>query len=198
MSDPKFFGRTGALRPGRSMFNLSHSKTGTCYMGKLIPIMCEEIVPGDMIQIDAEGVLRFQPLVAPILHEINVYAHYFFVPYRLLWPANDAGTDGWIPFITRGKSGNVAPAYPTWTPNATDLTIGSLWDYLGFPMSVTPSMESGYRPSDMPRRAYNMVYNEYYRDENLITEVALDNRNILTVPGKLIILQNLFPGNSAV
>ena len=81
----KVFSRTGSLNPGRSVFNLSYEKKLTCDMGQLIPIMCDEVVPGDVWSIGNEIVIRFQPLVAPIMHEINCYVHYFFVPYRLLW-----------------------------------------------------------------------------------------------------------------
>lgn len=136
-------------------------------MGFLYPIMCDEVVPGDIFKIGNELVIRFQPLVAPMLHEVNAYIHYFFVPYRLLW-------DEWEEFITGGSDGQQEPAIPTWTP--TNNAIGSLWDHIGLPVGVSPT---GAFPLDFPRRAYNFIYNEYYRDENLITEVALTNEDIL-------------------
>ena len=71
------------LHPGRSWFDLSYEKKFTCDLGQLIPVMCDEVVPGDIFQIGNEMVIRFQPMVAPILHEINVYVYYFFVPSRL-------------------------------------------------------------------------------------------------------------------
>lgn len=154
-------------RPGRSVFDLSYEKKFTCDMGQLIPVMCDEVVPGDYFKIGNQAVVRFQPLVSPVLHEINMYTHYFFVPYRLLW-------EDWEDFISGGVDGNNADAIPTWTPIVN--TVGSFWDYLGFPIGVDPE---GARPIDFPRRAYNLVYNEYYRDENLQTEVALTNETIL-------------------
>jgi len=170
----KIFNRTGGLIPGRSMFNLSYEKKFTCDMGQLIPVMCDEVVPGDFFQIGNEAVLRFQPLVAPILHEINMYVHYFFVPYRLLW--DGAGTDNWETFISGGITGDETPIIPIWDPTDSTPNVGSLWDYLGFPTGIEPA---GALPLDFPRRAYNFIYNEYYRDETLITEVALTNENIL-------------------
>jgi len=89
------FRKIGGLRPGRSAFDLSYDKKFTADMGQLIPVMCDEVIPGDIFDISAQAVVRFQPLVAPILHEINLFAHYFFVPYRLLW-------EGWELFITGG------------------------------------------------------------------------------------------------
>ena len=136
-------------------------------MGQLIPVMCDEVVPGDIFKIGSQAVVRFQPLVAPILHEINMYVHYYFVPYRLLW-------DDWEDFITGGVDGQDASVLPRWTP--TNTALNSLWDYLGFPVGISPT---GALPLDFPRRAYNMVYNEYYRDETLQTEVALTNETIL-------------------
>ena len=136
-------------------------------MAQLIPVMCDEVVPGDFFKIGNQAVVRFQPLVAPILHEINMYVHYFFVPYRILW-------EDWEDFISGGIDGQFSDPVPEWEP--TDTTVGSLWDYLGFPTGVDPD---GAYPLDFPRRAYNLVYNEYYRDETLQTEVVLTNETIL-------------------
>ena len=169
MPNRRVYQNVGALMPGRSAFDLSYTKTLTCDMGQLIPIMCDEVVPGDVFHIGNQSVVRFQPLVAPILHEINQYVHYFFVPYRLLW-------DDWEEFISRGVSGDETPVLPTWSPALGDTAVGKLWDYLGFPTSARPT---GALPLTFPRDAYNLVFNEYYRDENLQTEVANTNNDIL-------------------
>ena len=161
------FDLIGSLKPGKSTFDLSYDKKLTCDMGQLIPVVCDEMVPGDVFRLGNELVIRFQPLVAPVLHEINAYIHYFFVPYRIL-------DDAWEEFITGGKDGAYAGLLPRWEP--TDTTIGSLWDFLGFPTGVDPD---GAYPIDYPRRAYNRVYNEYYRDENLQVEVLETNESIL-------------------
>lgn len=163
------FKKVGGMRPGRSMFDLSYDKKFTCDMAQLIPVMCDEVVPGDFWKIGNQAVIRFQPLVAPILHEINMYVHYFFVPYRILW-------DEWETFISGGVTGDETPTIPTWDPTDSTPDEGSLWDYLGFPTGIEPA---GALPLDFPRRAYNLVYNEFYRDETLITEVALTNETIL-------------------
>ena len=141
------FDNVGSVMPGRSVFDLSYEKKLTCDMGQLIPIMCDEVVPGDSLDIGNQIVVRFQPLVAPIMHEVNVFTHYFFVPYRLLWA-------DWKIFITGGKDGQNASVLPRWSP--TNNAIGSLWDYIGFPTGIVPL---GALPIDMPRRAYNLIYN---------------------------------------
>lgn len=159
--------------PKRSAFNLSYFKQFTCDMGQIIPIMCDEVVPGDIFKIGAEAVVRLQPQVAPVLHEVNVVAHYYFVADRLLW------TD-WEKFITGDVTGTDTSTLPRWTPAGTSVTnddgtslndnaSGSLWDYMGFPVGVIPT---GATPVDFPRRAYNKVFNEYYRDETQQTPIA--------------------------
>lgn len=167
MSKRNVYAHVGGLSPRRSVFDLSYEKKLTCDMAQLIPVMCDEVVPGDFFQIGNQAVVRFQPLVAPILHEINMYVHYFFVPYRILW-------DDWEDYISGGEDGQFSDPIPEWGPTIT--TEGSLWDFFGFPVGIDPN---GAYPIDFPRRAYNLVWNEYYRDENLQTEVALTNETIL-------------------
>lgn len=167
MARRNIFETVGSLQPGKSVFDLSYDKKLTCDMGELIPVLCDEMVPGDNFDLGNQIVVRFQPLVAPILHEINAYVYYFFVPYRLLWAS-------WEDFITGGETGSDASVLPRWSP--TNNALGSLWDYLGFPTGIVPT---DALPLDFPRAAYNFIYNEFYRDENLITEVALTNEAIL-------------------
>ena len=158
------FRKIGGNRPGRSVFNLSYDKKFDCDMGQLIPVLAEEMVPGDKFMIGNELTLRFQPLVAPIMHEINVYVHYFFVPYRVL--------DGnWEGFITGGVDGANAYELPR-----DSRVIGqklTLWDYLGLPVGAIPVNAVGKAPIMYPVYAYNLIYNEYYRDENLVAEKEL-------------------------
>lgn len=167
MPNKKLFNQVGGIRPRKSVFDLSYTKKFTCDMGQLIPVMCDEVVPGDYITLGNEQVIRFQPLIAPVMHNVTSYVHYFFVPYRILW-------DKWVDFITGGVKGDFSEPIPTWNP--TENNIGSLWDFLGFPIGVKPA---GRFPVDFPRRAYNLIYNEFYRDENLQDLVPLDNEKIL-------------------
>lgn len=173
----KIFSTVPPANVPQSAFDLSYDKKLTMDMGQLIPILCDMVLPGDVWSISNRCVIRAQPMQAPVLHEINVYVHYFYVPLRLLWPNTEVEgvlTDGFEPFITGGREGDLTPAIPTWSP--TNNAIGSLWDYLGFPTGIVPT---GRLPMDFPRRAYNMVYNEYYRDANLTDKIALTNENIL-------------------
>lgn len=153
------FQNVRSLKPSRSMFDLSYNKKLTCDMGQLIPIMCDEMVPGDTFKVANQVVVRFQPLVAPIMHEVNVFVHYFFVPYRLLW-------DDWEEFITGGVDGSSTAVIPRWAPGTHSTTTGSLWDYMGLPMV---NLGNPY-PLAFPKRAYNLIWQEYYRDETLQDE----------------------------
>lgn len=172
------FSHADALKPKRSFFKgLSHSKTFTCDMGQIIPTLFLECYPGDTFKLGSEVVVRFMPMVAPILHEVNVIENYFFVPYRLL---SDSNFD-WDTFITGGKDGDgklngVEQVLPRWDVSSGKHDVGSLWDYFCFPL-VKPV--SACLPYDFPRRAYNLIYNQYFRDENLMAEVSLANEDIL-------------------
>lgn len=162
------FNRVGKLRPRRSKFDLSYRNNFTCKMGQLIPVMCDEVIPGDFLKIGNELTIRFQPLSAPIMHEITATVHYFFVPYRLLW-------DKWEEFIVQGDTPPLPLTIPlaNFLPNAQ--MKGSLWDYLGLPFfprgSGGANSVDATSPIIFPFLAYNKVWNEYYRDENLQEEI---------------------------
>ena len=103
--------------------------------------------------------LRFAPMLAPIMHRVNVYTHFFFVPYRLLWK-------DWEDFITGGRSGTATPVFPRYSLSDSGvINKGTLFDYLGFPAGQT--LPDGYSFSKMPFLAYQLVYDQYYRDQNL-------------------------------
>lgn len=176
----KLFRDVEVLRPGRSGFDLSSEHKTTFDIGQLIPIFTEDCVPGDKMRLGVEAVLRFQPLVAPIMHRIDAYVHFWFVPYRLLWAGVTTGdgegiTPNWSDFITGGEDGTNTDTPPAFTPgSAPDTAKGTLWDYFGHPVGFyTTWAAAGGEPTLLPRvwqwRAYNMIYNENYRDENLQT-----------------------------
>lgn len=161
------FSHVKMQKPRYSTFDLSHQKKMSAEMGKLVPIMCMETVPGDSFSISTSQLLRFAPMLAPIMHQVTVYQHFFFVPNRLIY-------QNWEPFITGGEDGYDTSIPPTITmPN--NLTEGSVADYLGLPTDNTTT----YEVSALPFAAYGTIYNEYYRDENLIApgDFNLDDGN---------------------
>lgn len=174
------FQKVKTLKPSRSLFDLSHEVLLSADMFKLYPVCAMEMSPGDTFHIANQSVTRLQPLNAPVMSRIEQCTHYFFVPYRIL-------DDNWTEFITGGAEGEnggtvpneppeTAPILPRWKPSAGKNAVGTLWDYFGLPVNVDPK---GAYPLDYLRRAYNKIWNEYYRDENLQEEVPLDNEDIL-------------------
>jgi len=163
----KLFQQVPGAKVGRSVFNLSYDKKMTADMGKLYPILAEEAVPGDVWSIGYEAVLRAMPLVAPVLHQIDVFVEYFFCPYRLL-------DDEWEDFITGGVDGDDTTELTRW--EATSTTLGGIWDYLGFPVGIDPD---GAYPLHFPFTAYYTIYNQYYRDQNVDVEASLTGTTLV-------------------
>ena len=69
-------------KPKSSVFDLSHEHKLSMNMGELVPILCQEVIPGDNFRLSYEAIVKLQPILAPIMHRINVHAHFFFVPNR--------------------------------------------------------------------------------------------------------------------
>ncbi len=184
---------------GRSVFDLSHVKRFTCDMGQLIPVYFDECVPGDTRKIGMQCVTRFQPLVAPILDSVDLTVHYFFVPTRLLMDKEE----DWNTFLTGGVDGkDDSVTLPTWAfqfydgssrddqkpvaPFSNGVHYGkySLWDYFGLPVSGSSfdfygNVRNFNHVLGFAQRAYNLVFNEFYLDENLGDKVSLTNGTLL-------------------
>ncbi len=154
---------------GRSVFDLSYSKMFTCDMGELIPVYVDLMVPGDVFSVGHNIVCRFQPITAPVMHEVNLYVETFFVPLRILW-------DDWESLITGGEDGTEAPTIPNWGP--TNIAVGSLGDYLEYPTGI--NLSAGGLPNVFPLHSYNMIWNEYYRDQTQQAENGLGNGSLMT------------------
>ena len=138
----------------RSKFDINWSHLTTFDAGKLYPILCEQVYPGDSVKLDMNVICRMATPLAPVMDNCYMDVHFFFVPFRLLW-------DHWKNFMgestTKWTSGiSYAVPMATYTP-----TQGSLFDYFGEPIGVT------LKGSDLPYRAYNLIWNEWYRDEAL-------------------------------
>lgn len=155
-------------KPNKNLFDLTHDVKFSGNPGELIPIMCMDCVPGDRVSISGESLIRFAPLVSPVMHRLDVYMHYFFVPSRILW-------DNWENFITNTKVGDYVPGFPY--VNMVSEKYTRLCDYLGIP---TPLGDNKEKLNALPLYAYQKIYQEYYRDQNLIDDVlckAVDGDN---------------------
>lgn len=235
---------------GHSNFDLSFAKYLTTDFFRLVPVMVKECVPGDTWIIGNKVVMRFQPMFAPVLADISVRTHYFFVPYRLLWSRRyDAppGYPGQFPAFSDPQLGFSAYKCYTTTPpqgvkvvgdvqelegswedffrgqislsggNVVDIAYsqprfvateaaliskGTLWDYFGFPTvsdngdfsdaslasmasniagAVTQDPNFDNWPLVYPWAAYNLIFNEFYRDENYRSFRALNSNSVADV-----------------
>ena len=147
----------------RNLFNLSCYKLLSCDMGELVPCNVLEVLPGDAVQMATSCLIRVSPLLAPVMHPVHVKIHHWFVPHRLVW-------DDWETFITGGPDGNDASTFPTISIDSTVGAAGGLADYLGFPTKSSGS----YTSSALPFRGYDLIFNEWYRDADLTTELVID------------------------
>lgn len=147
----------------RSKFSLSHHKLLSARMGELIPIGLTEVLPGDTIQQATALLLRTMPLMAPVMHPVTVRIHHWYVPHRLVW-------EDWEDFITGGPDGMDVSEFPTVKlAAATSGKEGNLADYLGVPPGI-----NDLEVSALPFRGYAMIWNEWYRDQDLQSELAID------------------------
>lgn len=141
----------------RSKFNLGHTQLLSCDMGELVPCGIMEVLPGDSVQQSTTALVRCAPMLAPPMHPIDVRIHHWFVPHRLVWSS-------WENFITGGPDGNNASVFPTVTVTPA---VGSLADYLGLPTGTAQTV------SALPFRAYGLIWNEWYRDQDLQNKLTV-------------------------
>jgi hypothetical protein len=173
------FTRVKTPKPPVNKFDLSHDKMLTAQMGKLYPILCQEMVPGDRFRVQSDMMCRTVPLVSPAFGSLKAYIHYFFVPNRLLW-------NGWEDFITGGEDGTDRPVPPYVTYSdfirdihnfygvSSNIGLGLLGDYFGLPISDTFETSNLTPVSLLPFRAYALIWNEYYRDQNVDNEIDIE------------------------
>ena len=146
----------------RSSFNRSCGYKTTMDAGKLVPIFVDEVLPGDTFNMNPSVFARLNTPLFPIMDNMFLDLHWFFVPYRQLWTnfrkfcgeQVDPGDSIDYSFPTRSEAGGYAEA--------------SLGDYFGLPTKINNTVNSV-----MPFRAYAHIYNEWYRDQNLIDSVTM-------------------------
>ena len=144
----------------RSTFDRSHSLKTSFNVGDIVPFFVDEVLPGDTFNVDTSKVVRLQTLLTPVMDNIYLDTYFFFVPNRLTWSHwkqfNGENTESaWIPQTEYEIPQITAPASGGWS-------VGTIADYLGVPTGV-PNLSV----SALPFRAYALVMNEWFRDENL-------------------------------
>ena len=190
------FNQVAMRRPRKNKFNLSHEKKLSLKMGDLIPTYVQEVVPGDNFRVSNNILCRFAPMYAPLMHNIDVWTHYFFVPNRLVW-------DNWETFITGGPNGTDNPEHPYIELDADlhsngKIEVGGLLDYMGIPVhkiTSPPATPDAWKINALPIRAYHRIWYEFFRDANLdqtgftVDRFTGDGRNSFTEQNNLCILR---------
>lgn len=183
----QIFNSVPQTKISRSRHNLSHQVKASFDPGKLNPIMCELARPGDTWKCSLEQFIRTMPMIAPVMDMVDIKVDAFFVPIRLIW-------DDFEDFITLGLTGEFEAIPPTisrtFTPNSGEaaainqiVSTGGLADFLNFPsITFTSGVEGSFKLDALPFRAYQLIYNEYYLNENLDTPI-----NVLKSSGNTVV-----------
>lgn len=161
------FAQVPRMQRPRSKFDRGHQLLTTINEGELVPIYMDEVLPGDTAKVQLNGLIRMSTPIYPVMDNCYMDTYFFFVPSRLLWGHfenmfGENDTDYWAEkteystpkCIIGGTSG---------------LANGSIGDYFGLPTEVAKALEV----NALPARAYAMIYNEWFRDENLEAPLML-------------------------
>lgn len=166
----------------RSTFDRSHSIKTSFNVGDLIPFYIDEVLPGDSFSVRTSKVIRMPTLLTPIMDNIYLDTYYFFVPNRLVW-------EHWKEFNGENTQSAWLPTteyvVPQLTAPSGGWSVGTIADYMGIPTGV-----DGLSVNALPFRAYSLICNEWFRDENLTdplvtpvddtTRVGVNSGNYIT------------------
>ncbi len=153
----------------RSTFDLSHGLKTTFNEGKLVPVYCAEVVPGDSFNCDVSSFCRLaSPLSVPIMDNLYLDFHFFFVPYRLVW-------DNFVKLMGERVNPNDSIDYlvPNYTTPPEGVASQSLFDYFNVPIKV-----GALSFSVLPMRAYWLIWNDWFRDENLQDSAPIETGDV--------------------
>jgi len=162
------FSRIPPPQVQRSVFDRSFGHKTTFDSAYLIPFIVDEILPGDTLNLQANILARLSTLAFPIMDNIYLDTHYFFVPARLVW-------EHWENFqgqqLTTDPIGTTEYEIPTLDDEALTFAEGSIYDYMGLPTQIELG-PSDY-PNALPLRCYNLIWNEWFRDQNMQSPVTV-------------------------
>ncbi|AXH74075.1 MAG: major capsid protein [Microviridae sp.] len=147
----------------RSAFTMQKGLKTTFDSGYLVPIFCEEVLPGDTVNLRMTSFVRLATPIFPIMDNLHLESFFFFVPNRLTW-------SNWEKFMGQQNSpaDSISYVVPTITSPAGGHAVGSVYDYFGLPTVGQVAGGATYTHSSLPLRAYAQIFNEWFRDENLV------------------------------
>lgn len=153
----------------RSTFNRQTTHKTTFDAGYLVPVFLDEVLPGDSFNLKMTAFSRLSTPLFPVMDNLHMDSFFFFVPNRLVW-------DNWQKFMGEQKNPGDSTSYtiPQMVCPAGGYAINSLQDYMGLPTVGQVNAGSTVTHSALFTRAYNLIYNEWFRDENLQNSVVVD------------------------
>lgn len=162
----------------RSQFRIQHGHKSTFDAGYLVPIFVDEVLPGDSFRLSANIFGRLATPIFPVMDNLHMETFFFFVPNRLVW-------SNWQRFM--GEKDNPDDTTTYQIPQMTSPNGGyqplSLFDYFGLPTVGQVDAGSNVKHSSLPIRAYNLIYREWFRDQNLIDSPVVDTGDGPDDPG---------------
>lgn len=163
----------------RSSFNRSHGYKTTFNVGDLVPIYCDEALPGDTFNVKMHNFARLATPIVPFMDNLYIDTFFFAVPVRLVW-------DNFQKFMGEQENPDDSTDYllPQMDTEGVKYATGSLSDYLGIPTQV-----SGVSHTSIYHRAYNLIYNEWFRDQNLQDSVTVDKGDGPDDPADYVLLK---------
>lgn len=152
----------------RSRFDRESIYKSTFDSGYLVPVFVDEVLPGDSFSLNTTFFARLSTPIFPIVDNLRLESFFFFVPNRLVW-------DNWVKFMGEQRNPGDSSSYliPTTTSPANGYAVNSLFDYMGLPTVGQVAAAQTVTHSSLFLRAYNLIYNEWFRDENLINSTTV-------------------------
>ena len=150
------FSQVPSTQIPRSVFDRSHGYKTTFNSGYLVPFYVDEVLPGDSFKLTATLFARLATPIVPFMDNLYLETFFFFVPNRLVW-------DNWQKFNGEQKNPTDSTDFLIPTVSGTNVQNQTLWDYFGLPTNVNKAL----KVNALPFRAYNLIFNEWFRDENL-------------------------------
>lgn len=153
----------------RASFKIQHALKTTFDAGDLIPIYVEEVLPGDSMKVSATTFARLATPITPVMDNLHLDIFWFFVPNRLVW-------DNWQKMQGEQADPGDSIDYivPTMTSPAGGYAALSLQDYMGLPTAGQITGANTVTHNSLPLRAYNLIWNQWFRDENLQDSAVVD------------------------
>ncbi len=151
----------------RSRFDRTFGLKTTFDAGWLIPIYCDEALPGDTFNLRMSAFARLATPLRPVMDNMTMETFFFFVPNRLLW-------SNWQKFNGEQKNpgDSISFTVPQMENTGANVAEGSLEDYFGLPTGT--GGRNNWAPNSLHHRAYNLIYNEWFRDQNITNSVVVD------------------------